>query len=173
MAKRSAPALLVLLVLFMVGCDEATKQAATSMLSSRPPVQIVPRLLDLRYVTNYDMAFSLLARIGITDASRALAAVGLVILSGLAVFWAKRRRAATKLEHVGFALALSGAIGNLTDRLLRGFVVDFIHVAHWPVFNVADALVVVGVALLVVSGLRAPPSKTPTTPRPLAPPSSS
>lgn len=168
MAKRSAPALLVLLVLFMVGCDEATKQAATSMLSSRPPVQIIPRLLDLRYAANHDMAFSLLGRFGITDASRALAAVGLVILAALALVWAKRRRTASKLEHVGFALALSGAIGNLIDRLLRGFVVDFIHVWRWPVFNVADALVVAGVALLVVTGLRAPPSKTsPIEPRTL------
>lgn len=49
---------------------------------------------------------------------------------------------------------VAGAIGNVADRVARGHVVDFIHVRFWPVFNVADVLVAVGVGLLALTQLR-------------------
>ncbi len=59
-------------------------------------------------------------------------------------------------------LVLAGAIGNLADRLARGYVVDFIHVHHWPVWNVADAWVVLGVGALMIAAIRAaPPAAAP------------
>ena len=45
---------------------------------------------------------------------------------------------------------MAGAIGNYLDRVLRGYVVDFVHVGHWPVFNVADAYITVGCLLLAL-----------------------
>jgi signal peptidase II len=59
-------------------------------------------------------------------------------------------------------LVLGGAIGNLADRALRGYVVDFLHLHGWPVFNLADVYLVAGTALLVVLGIR--PRKTPQGP---------
>jgi len=56
---------------------------------------------------------------------------------------------ATRAVRLGLVLILAGALGNLGDRLFRGYVVDFIHVSHWPVFNVADICVSVGAALLL------------------------
>ena len=58
-------------------------------------------------------------------------------------------------------LVLAGALGNLADRLARGYVVDFIHVHRWPVWNVADAWVVMGVGALMIAGIRAAPPATP------------
>jgi signal peptidase II len=52
-------------------------------------------------------------------------------------------------------LGAGGAPGNLVDRVARGYVVDFVHVEHWPVFNMADVFLVVGAALLVVASMRA------------------
>ena len=60
--------------------------------------------------------------------------------------------------RVGLALVLAGALGNYADRLLRGYVVDFIHVTHWPVFNIADVLLTVGGALVLLQGLRRQPA---------------
>jgi signal peptidase II len=56
---------------------------------------------------------------------------------------------------------LGGALGNLADRVARGYVVDFIHVEHWPVFNVADTWVTLGVALFVYASARAGPAPAP------------
>jgi signal peptidase II len=61
----------------------------------------------------------------------------------------RRRRAAWPV-HAGFACIVAGALGNALDRAARGHVVDFIHVRFWPVFNVADILVVAGLAILIL-----------------------
>jgi signal peptidase II len=68
--------------------------------------------------------------------------------------WVRRRRAGWR-EHVGFICVVAGAIGNVLDRAARGHVIDFIHVRFWPVFNVADVLVVLGVGLLLWAASRA------------------
>jgi signal peptidase II len=52
---------------------------------------------------------------------------------------------------------LGGALGNMVDRIVRGYVVDFIHVKGWPIFNVADIAVVVGVGLMLLSRVRRRP----------------
>jgi len=55
---------------------------------------------------------------------------------------------------VAVLLVTAGALGNYADRIARGYVVDFVHLAHWPVFNVADTYVTVGVVLLALVTLR-------------------
>ena len=60
---------------------------------------------------------------------------------------------AARVTQVGFALVFSGALGNIVDRIARGYVVDFIHVRGWPVFNVADIAVVVGMGLIALASL--------------------
>jgi signal peptidase II len=73
-------------------------------------------------------------------------------LAAIAVLAVRRRRAAeppSRAEQVGVALVVGGALGNLVDRVVRGYVVDFIHVHGWPVFNVADIAVAVGVGFIV------------------------
>jgi signal peptidase II len=74
----------------------------------------------------------------------ALLAAGAIALLAF-VWWRSRREGA--LVNIGFAAAMAGAVGNVVDRLVHGYVVDFIHVKRWPVFNVADILVVAGIAL--------------------------
>jgi signal peptidase II len=61
---------------------------------------------------------------------------------------------ATSIEHLAFGLIAAGAIGNVIDRAARGYVVDFIHVTHWPVFNVADVAIVLGIAMHAGLALR-------------------
>lgn len=72
-----------------------------------------------------------------------------------------RQRAvrAARATQVGFALVFSGALGNIVDRIARGYVVDFIHVRGWPVFNVADIAVVVGMGLIALAALVGAPSE--------------
>jgi signal peptidase II len=136
----------------LVGCDHATKAAATSCLASRAARSVLPGV-DLAYTENHDVAFSLLRGVDIPARPTVLAvlpAVATLLLCARIV----QRRAAPRREVVAYVLLLAGALGNLLDRVSRGFVVDFISVRPWPVFNVADVLVVAGAGLLALEGMR-------------------
>jgi signal peptidase II len=158
-ARRSV--LLVLGFLGLVGCDQATKYTAQDRLAGRPPVQVVPGVLDVRYVENPGVAFNL--ERALPAAARPVV-IGLGLAAGaLALALAWRRRAAwTPVTALGVALVAAGAVGNAIDRIARGSVIDFLHVARWPVFNVADVCVCLGAAALVLGTARAaPPARPP------------
>ncbi|HEX7665698.1 MAG TPA: signal peptidase II [Polyangiaceae bacterium] len=154
MARRVAGILFVLLSILSVGCDHATKYAASEMLQNGPPVDVVSGVVDLEYTQNHDISFNLIDRVGlpVADARLVLIAFGSLLIAGMLVAWWRRRRDPSRLLHAGFALLVAGAIGNVADRMLRGYVVDFIHVRYWPVFNVADVAVVLGMIALAFVG---------------------
>ncbi len=136
----------------VVGCDHATKHVAEAALAARAPLQLVPGVLDLSYAPNTDTAFSLLGHLMLPGARLVL----LLVVSTLATLAVtalvvRRWKHSSRLERVAGALLLGGAIGNVADRAWRGQVIDFIHVEHWPVFNVADVAICVGVALLAIA----------------------
>ncbi len=85
------------------------------------------------------------------------------------VFYSRRLPKEANVVRLGLGLQLGGAIGNLIDRLLRGGVTDFIDVGFWPVFNVADSAIVVGVGLLAYYLLFATPSQPAKAEEPSAP----
>jgi len=149
-ARAKRLAILGVLTL-LVGCDHATKYAAKADLQGEPPHKLIAGFLDLRYVENTDVAFNLLrwipestrAPILVIAGGIAALCLGLVVLS----------RSRFSRTNLALLLVTAGAVGNYLDRILRGYVVDFMHVEHWPVFNVADIYVTLGVALLVISML--------------------
>lgn len=161
---------ILLLTLSLFGCDHATKLAAEQSLSHGRAVNVVSGVLELRFTTNDDTAFSLLHTLGVARPPLLLVAASALALLGVVATWIAMRKRATRTQHVGFALVLAGALGNVVDRAIRGSVVDFIHVTHWPIFNVADIAVVVGVGLLGLSALarRAGPDSQPPAPAPPA-----
>ena len=81
-----------------------------------------------------------------------------LIVSGIIIFWLQSTPKAQKIERIGLMLILSGAIGNLYDRIQYGFVIDFIDVyyanLHWPTFNIADSAICVGAGLLLVRTIK-------------------
>lgn len=161
MAKRALSLFFILLCLGMVGCDHATKHAARTLLPRSGAVSVVPGVFDLRYAENRDMAFSLLRRTTFEGKSVVLASIAVLGLLFICALWWQRRRAPA-VEQIGFALVVSGAIGNVLDRVVLGYVVDFFHIHRWPIFNVADAAIVAGVALFAVAALRSRPGPAAT-----------
>lgn len=145
--------LLMLFTLAMVGCDHATKAVAQAALEHRRAVSLVPGVLDLHYAENRDTAFSLTRLLHFPGKGAVLVALSLIGLSVVLVAWWRRRRASTA-EQVAYALIVAGALGNAIDRAGRGYVIDFIEIHRWPIFNVADIAVVVGALLLGVLALR-------------------
>jgi signal peptidase II len=162
---------IVLLTLSLFGCDHATKVAAHANLSHGEAISVVAGILELRFAANDDTAFSLLRTFGIARTPSLLLAASALALVGVVAVWVASRRRASRAQHVGFALVLAGALGNVVDRAMRGYVVDFIHLTRWPIFNVADVAVVLGVAVLGCAALapRGEPGASPP-PAPDGPP---
>jgi signal peptidase II len=134
------------------GADRWTKVWAESRLAGRPPLTLIPHVLDLSYTTNSGGAF------GLARSAWWMFAVATIAVSIAIVAAAPRVRRSA--NGVALGLVLGGALGNLTDRIvqgdvpLRGKVIDFIDFHVWPVFNLADSAIVVGAVLLALFGLR-------------------
>ena len=109
---------------------------------------VISGLLSLTHVQNRGVAFGLLA--GISPILMILAALTLVVL----LSYNKGRRTWSRTTGVGFALMAGGAAGNLLDRIRFGFVVDYVDVHVWPVFNFADAAIVIGAGVVLLVLMR-------------------
>jgi signal peptidase II len=139
----------------VVAADQATKSWAVDALDDRV-IDLVGSL-RLRLVLNDGAAFSLVGGRTTVVALIALAVTAVVLRFGL--------RSRRPSWAVGFGLIFGGASGNLVDRALRdgegflgGRVVDFVDLQWWPVFNVADAALVLGVGIVFLLSLRDDPS---------------
>ena len=135
------------LLLLLVGCDHATKGVAKAELESGGAREVIGGVVSLRYVENTDVAFSLLRWIPEHVRFPALLVTGaLAVIALCALLWSARGK--VSLPLVALLLVTAGAIGNYLDRVFRGYVVDFVHLRHWPVFNVADVYVTIGYLLV-------------------------
>jgi len=141
--------LMIAAVIALAGCDHAAKHAAKSELEGRPPHAVMGNVVRLDYVENRDTGFGLLR--WLEPETRLPIIVALQSLGALALSIALLRRRSFDLYAAAFALVLAGALGNLLDRVIRGYVVDFIRVPHWPVFNLADVWITIGVGLLALA----------------------
>jgi signal peptidase II len=121
--------------------DQLTKLLAKSILESKPPP---PDHYFFRwtYVENQGSAFGLLTNAHFLIAFTALMAIATIVIYYRFPYWNH------PLLKIGLGLMLGGAIGNLIDRLRLGYVVDFIDFRVWPVFNIADSAISVGVITL-------------------------
>jgi signal peptidase II len=145
--------LIVLALGGLVGCDHATKSWAETNLRGAPAIDLMEGVLDLRYTKNHDVAFNLLREIPRDARAPLLVVLGLVGIAAITVLLVKRREAPA-LEAAAFTMMLAGAIGNVADRIARGYVVDFIHLEYWPIFNFADVWLVMGMVLYLGFGKR-------------------
>ena len=160
MSRRWSVVLALFLLVSMVGCDHATKLMARAHLSDGTRVPLVDGVLELRYAENDDAGFGALRWIP-TDVRRPLLlGVGVLLIVVMGIVLVHRR--VDWPIRVAIALVLAGGIGNNLDRAARGYVVDFIHLSHWPIFNVADICLVIGGVLLAWTHLKAGRRVAPT-----------
>ena len=136
------------LSLFIVVLDQLTKYVALKYLSPYQSIPVIPNVFHLSLVKNTGIAFGFFG-----DRARLLTAVVIVCLLGL-LFLAFQMRRARLLERVALGFILGGAAGNLIDRITAGHVVDFFDFRIWPVFNVADSFITVGVAMFLILTFR-------------------
>jgi len=125
--------------------DRVTKWIVESTLAGRPDVVLIPGVLHLNYTENAGGAFSLFGGQAWLFVGATALVVGVVLVAS--------SRLGALPPAIALGLILGGALGNLTDRIVRGpglsgKVVDFVDFRIWPVFNAADAAIVLGVLLM-------------------------
>ena len=152
-SRSTGPQILILfaIAIIVLALDIVSKAIVVATLSDRPPIRLLGGLLTLRESRNSGAAFSI---------GTSMTVVFTLIAVGVIVFILRASRRISSLPWaVALGLLLGGAMGNLTDRIFRfpgpfrGWVVDWIELPHWPVFNPADASIVSGgiLAVLLVS----------------------
>jgi signal peptidase II len=127
--------------------DQVTKHAIESRLELDETHRVLP-FLSITHVRNSGIAFGIFpGRLGIVS-----------LLTAAAVVWMLAHFARSGSRHVLFPVALGllvgGSVSNLADRVRDGHVTDFIHISHWPTFNLADSFIVIGVGLLALGLIR-------------------
>jgi signal peptidase II len=142
MKRGYAPFFLLSLIVFTI--DQATKYLVASRFALFEAVNILP-FFSVVYVRNTGSAFGMFKSLGnvffIAAAAIAIAVVAVLIVRN-------------REGRFGLSLILGGAAGNMADRLIHGYVVDFLDFyagsRHWPAFNVADSALTVGIGLLLL-----------------------
>ena len=130
----------------LIGIDQLIKLWAVQVLQPVGAMPFIPHVVELRFVLNQGMAFSLLSG---RQLFLILTTTAALLLVAYMLFFRSRGKL---LQQTAFILVLAGGIGNLIDRVLNGEVVDYINplFIDFAVFNFADILVCVGVALWVL-----------------------
>jgi len=127
--------------------DQLTKLAMTSSFAPGERLSLLPPLLHLTYVQNTGAAF------GLFKGQQALFIILSLAVMGWIVLELTRSGRIAPRVFWGSALILGGAAGNLIDRFRLGYVIDFIGVGIWPLFNVADSAITIGIGLLLFHSL--------------------
>ena len=140
-----------LLSIVVILLDQWSKWLAEISLIPYQPVPVLP-LFNFTLAYNTGAAFSFLSDAG--GWQRWFFISLTVIVVAVLVNWLWRMRAEERLQAASISLVLGGAIGNLIDRVWLGHVIDFLDVYygsyHWPIFNIADSAITVGVVLLII-----------------------
>ena len=138
----------IIIILLGIIADRVTKLWALNTLTKSEGIVVLKNFFDLSYLENKGAAFGIYQNKQIY-----LSGITLLIIIGM-IYYLFKYKPKSKILRISFSLIISGAIGNLDDRLAYNFVVDFIQVHYkgnyFPTFNIADSLVVVGTCLLAI-----------------------
>ncbi|AGH80355.1 lipoprotein signal peptidase [Psychromonas sp. CNPT3] len=142
---------LTMLILLL---DQASKYWVVEGFELHQSIEVYS-FFNFTYARNYGAAFSFLGDAG--GWQRYLFTAIAVLVSAFLVHSLYKNRVTKSRENIAFALILAGALGNLVDRLMFGYVVDFLDFDlgfyRWPTFNVADISIFIGAALLILDGI--------------------
>jgi signal peptidase II len=143
--------LLLAVALITILVDQATKAYVVAHLplhDSWMPLDFVEPYFRFTHVHNTGAAFGIFPEGGL------IFLVIAVVVSGIILYYYRQLPERMLLVRLALGLQLGGALGNVINRVQLGYVVDFLHVEYWPVFNVADSSIVIGVALLTLEMFR-------------------
>jgi signal peptidase II len=138
--------------------DQITKRIVDTTMQLYQSIELIP-YFQLTYMRNQGAAFSFLSGAG---GWQRWFFIGLAVIASVFIcFWLKKLNRSQRWEAIAWSLVLGGALGNLIDRIIYGYVIDFLDVYigdwHWPAFNVADSAITLGVAMLLLDSFKPQP----------------
>lgn len=141
--KKDKPsfAMIFIIVIFILSLDQLTKFLVTKNLSLNQSIPVIKGIFHLSLIHNRGGAFGILKN-----------QVPIFILTSIfaiiLIYFNLKSSKQKKFYSISLSLILAGALGNLIDRLFLGYVIDFLDLRIWPVFNVADSAITIGAVLL-------------------------
>lgn len=154
--RKSQAVILSLSVLLILFVDQYLKYLVRQNFSIGHSMPIINNVLHITFVSNTGAAFGLFKKA--TPIFSIISIVAVVFISMLLIEAIQKREFFKRpMLNASLVLILAGAFGNLIDRVLIGYVVDFIDVRIWPVFNIADSAITIGTILLMLSFMRQKP----------------
>ena len=139
--------MIILIVVFLV-IDIVSKLVISNLMDVYDSIVVIKNFFNITYVRNTGAAWSLFA-----GRTWLLVIVSLIIISFI-IFYIYKNKPKNKFEKIGYSLVLGGAIGNFIDRIVYGYVIDFLDFNifgyDYPIFNLADTFIVVGVIILCI-----------------------
>ena len=137
----------IITIIILIILDQIIKiNIANTMNAS---ITLIPHCLKITYLANDGAAF------GILSSQILLIMINIIIITIITILLIRKDKELLKIQKMGMTLVISGGIGNLIDRLIRGYVIDYIDITElfdYPIFNFADILIVVG-AIMIIVGL--------------------
>ena len=150
---------LIIIIVSIIALDQWSKWAIKTSFNLYQSKPVIQDLLHFTYVTNDGMAFGLSFPGG-----KHVLLIMTILLTGFIIGFLWKEKNGHPLIKYGLALILSGAIGNLIDRMLYGKVVDFLDLMignfHWYIFNIADSSVTIGMILFIIHSIYIEQKKT-------------
>lgn len=143
--------IIILSIIFII-IDQLFKIIVVNNLTNNKSIEVIKSFFYLTYTNNKGAAFSIL-----TGRRILLILVALIVI-GVLIYYVRKNKIEGKVNKIALSLVIGGSIGNLIDRILRGAVIDFIDIKifgyNFPIFNLADTFIVIGVFLLIIEMFR-------------------
>lgn len=143
---------MIILTILVILVDFFSKYMVSKLMTVNETINLIDNFFRITYVKNTGAAFSFFSN------NTILVIIISVVVIGFLLFYIYKNKGNNKLENVSYAFILGGAIGNLIDRLVYGYVIDFLDFEilsyNAPIFNLADTFIVIGVILFLINTLR-------------------
>lgn len=142
----------IIISIILLCIDQISKLLVVNLLTKTDSITIIKNFFYLTYINNDGAAFSILV------GKRIFLILIAVLVIVMLIRYIKKNNIQNKLELVSLALIIGGSLGNLMDRVVRGYVIDFLDFKlfnyNFPIFNLADTFIVIGVLLLLLKEIR-------------------
>ena len=143
--------IIILSIIFII-IDQVSKLIVINTLSKTKSVEVIKSFFYLTYTNINGAAFSILT------GKRVILIIVTLIVIGILIYYIRKTKVKENINKIALSLVIGGSIGNLIDRIVRGAVVDFLDFKifgyNYPIFNLADTFIVLGVFLLLISMFR-------------------
>ena len=139
--------MIILTIVFLV-LDLVSKLVVSNLMVVNDSILVIKNFFYITFVKNTGAAWSIFS-----GETLGLIIVSLIIISFI-IYYISKNKPSTKIEKIGYGMILGGSFGNLLDRIIYGYVVDFLDFYifgyDYPIFNLADSFIFVGVVILVI-----------------------